>query len=140
MECDTFPKTTCQGQQHTVVEMMNVVKGLGTFLAEARAEVSNSLNEAAAKREQAQEYIQVLMDQNSSCLKKLRTKIEDDSAIKLVGPAVGSAHVVDFRSLKNGLEKKMKEARGEVEEANRMLRLFTGSSITGISVFDFVVI
>ena len=138
MECDTIPKTTCQGQQHTVVEMMNVVKGLSTFLAEAHAELSNSLNEAVAKREQAQEHIQVLMDQNSSCLKKLRSKIVDDSAIKFVAPAVGSAHVVDFISLKNGLEKKMEEAKDEVEEANTMLRQVS-ANIKEISV-SFVVL
>ena len=81
-----------------------------------------------AKREQTQEHLRVMMEQNSSCLKKLRSKIEND-APQLLGP---SREVLGSSSIKKGLEQVVKEADEEESlEADRVLnRVVTISQIS----------
>ena len=68
------------------------------------------------------------MEQNSSCLKKLRSKIEND-APQLLGP---SREVLGSSSIKKGLEQVVKEADEEESlEADRVLnRVVTISQIS----------
>ena len=125
--CDANPKPTCRERSHTIVEILNVVKGLRSLLTETSSKVSNYLNEAVAKREQAHEHIQVLWAQNSSCLQNLHSKINNNKF------SANSESVVDFISLKETLENTVKEAKEEVEEANQMLSKVVGTT-DGISV------
>ena len=52
---------------------------------------------------------------NSSCLQNLRSKIDNKNF------SACSESVVDFNSLKEMLEKTVKEAKVEVEDANQMI-------------------
>ena len=84
----------------------------------AKTEVSNHLNKAVAKSEQTKEHLRVLMAQNSSCLQKLRNKIqnadEPDGAQLYLVP---SRDAFGCCSIKKGLKKAVDEAKEESQEA-----------------------
>ena len=125
MVCDEVPKSTCQGR-HIVVDVMKDVAELKLQLADTKTKMSNHLNEAVAKSEQTQEHLRVMMEQNSSCLKKLRSKIENDAP--QLGP---SREILGSSSIKKRLEQVVKEAEEESLGADRVLnRVVTISQIS----------
>ena len=119
--CDAVPKSICQGR-HIVVDVMKDVAELKSRLAETKTQVTNHLNEAVAKREQTQEHLRVLMAQNSSCIQKLRSKMQNadgpDGALQYLVP---SSKAVGSNSIKKGLKKAVDEAKEKSQEAGRFL-------------------
>jgi hypothetical protein len=100
---------------------MKDVSNLKSELGETKMEVLNQLNEAVAKREQAQEHLRVLMTQNRSCLQKLQSKIqrEGTGALQYLVP---SRAAVDSSSIRKELKKEVNEAKEESHEAGGFLR------------------
>ena len=106
--------------------MMKDVQQLESLLEEKSAEVSNYLNESVAKREQTQEHLQVkieaiksIMTHNSSCIQKLRSKIAKEAWKNYLTP---TDTPVSFISIFKDLERTVKEAKKEAEEADILHR------------------
>ena len=102
--CDAAPKSTCQGR-HIVVDVMKDVTELKSELAETKTQVTNHLNEAVAKREQTQEHLQVLMALNSSCIPKLRLKMQQTAGTDALQYLVPTSEAVGSSSIKTGLRR-----------------------------------
>ena len=118
--CDAAPQSTCQGR-HIVVDVMKDVAELKSGLAETKTQVTNHLNEAVAKREQTQEHLQVLMAQNSSCIQKLRLKMQQTAGTYALQYLVSSREAVGLSSIKKRLDIVVNEAKQESQEAGRVL-------------------
>ena len=94
-------------------------------LTEMSTEVSNGFNEAVAKREQTQEHLKVkleaiksMMTRNGGCLKKLRSKIAKGTENKFLTPTDSP---MSFCTVVKDMEKAVKEAKEEAEEADQLL-------------------
>ena len=114
---------------------MKDVAELKSELAEIKTEVTNHLNEAVAKREQTQEHLQVLMAQNSNCLQKLRSKIQNiDGPDEALQYLVSSSEPVSSISIKKGLKKAADEAKKESQDAGRVLNRVVSVSETPVMI------
>ena len=106
--------------------MMKDVQQLESLLEEKSAEVSNYLNESVAKREETQEHLQAeietfksIMTRNGSCIQKLRSKIAKEAWKNYLTP---TDTPVSFISIFKDLERTVKEAKEEAEEADILHR------------------
>ena len=97
-----------------------------SLLAEKSTEVSNYLNTSVAKREQTQEHLQIqlediksMMTQNGRCIQKLRSKIAKEAWKNYLTP---TDTPVSFISIFKDLERTVKEAKEEAEEADILHR------------------
>lgn len=142
MACYAIPKPNCQSSQHKIVDVLKDVHNLELLLVEKSSEVSNYLNESVAKREQTQEHLQVkkevintMMTQNRSCIQKLRSKIAEGTDMsKYLTP---TDTPVSFCSIFEDLEKTVKEAKEEAEEADKLLNQVTAIRDFSVGLINF---
>ena len=138
MVCCSAPTSIyCRSSQHTIIDILEYIKDLEYSLEEKSQQVSNYLKKSAAKREQAHEHLRLklesiksLMTKNDNYLEKLRFLMiaNQQEAEIIIDTNTPSSIVKDF-------EKSVKEAKEEVEEAERILNQFITASKIPVSFF-----
>ena len=125
--CDGVPTSTCEGH-HSVVNLKTFVKDFKSSLSGSLTGTTDHLHEAVAKREQLHEHLFAQIAANNSCLQKLRSNIRENATKN----SLATGKNVDFIAFNKELEEAKKEAKKEVEEADRMLQqliTFTASAV-----------
>ena len=104
LDCGDNPKAGCEGR-HSILDQMEDVKAIMGLLTD----VSGTFSQATEKRQQIKDFLKAATASNDESLEKLRSLAEKE---QLSAEKMGAA--------KNKLEDKLKQAKEEVEKANKM--------------------
>jgi hypothetical protein len=116
LDCKTIPKATCEGN-HIILDHIEDVEDIEGI----KAVVSVTFTQAIDRRQQIESQLQTFLAANGESLKMLRSLAEMK---QLSTTKTGTV------SVKKRLKEALKEAKNEVEDADRMWNKLTGKSGT----------